>query len=142
MGYSTYVGRIDQRINGIRTMCLLTPVALARFRLKNGGGADFGNQRVLWSKRGKPQRFAPLWLRVVTTTAERSRSLLYGARPSPSWRLFVMGPDCAEVRLTAWGIDRSFGTVDGIAPDKAGKTLVCQPGRQVVPYPQGPALVT
>ena len=51
-----------------------------------------------------------------------------------------MGPDCAEVRLTAEGIDRSFGTVDGIAPVKPGMDVVGQLGRQAVPYPQGLAL--
>ncbi len=76
-------------------MCLLTPVALVRFSLKSGGGTDFGNGSVSWSKRGKPQRFAPhkgsrhlidawqfcggqtqrfapLWLSVITTTPGRS----------------------------------------------------------------------
>ena len=53
-------------------MCLLTPVALVRFSLPNGGGTDFGNGLVLWSKRGEPQWFAPLWLSVITTTPGRS----------------------------------------------------------------------
>ena len=45
-----------------------------------------------------------------------------------------MGPDCAEVRRKAWGIDQSGGTVD------APWGVVSQPTHQQGVYPQGPAL--
>ena len=115
-------------------MCLLTPVALARFSLKNVGGADFGNGSVSWSRRGKPQRFAP-------PMAQRGYHHAWAVTFSP---YMEQGPvprgDCSQWGQTAlkYAVRRGATTSRAVRWTHLGAWLVSQRINKVYVYKSQP----